>query len=72
MHLICQAGETMVHGVILSTPAGTPWQHHAIKAAKATLQLRYGLLTEAQMQNALQRAMHNSNNKYEKNMVYDD
>ena len=56
----------------LCIPAGTTWQRHAIKAAKATLQMRYSPLTEAQMQNALQRAMHNSSNKYEKNMVYDD
>ena len=39
----------------------------ATKSAKATL---HGLLTEAQMQNALQRAMHNSKSKYEKNIIW--
>ena len=35
------------------------------------LQLRYGLLTEAQMKTALKTALHNNSSKYEKNLVYD-
>lgn len=52
-------------------PAGTSWQHEAIKTAQSMLQLRYGLLTEAQMKNALKTALHNNSSKYENNMVYE-
>lgn len=50
---------------------GTSWQRQAIKTAQSVLQLRYGLLTEAQMKNALKTALQNNSSKYEKNMVYD-
>lgn len=50
-------------------PAGTTWQRQAIKAAQSILQLRYGLLTEAQTKKALQRALYNNTNKYGNNFV---
>ena len=50
--------------------AGSAWQRQAKKAVYSSLQLRYGLLTQAQAQNALQKAMHNSSSKYKKVMIH--
>ena len=36
------------------------------------MQVRYGLVTEAQTQKALQTALQNTSSKYARNMVYDD
>lgn len=61
------SSESMIYGVTNMHPCRYIMAADATKSAKATL---HGLLTEAQMQNALQRAMHNSKSKYEKNIIW--
>ncbi|KAL3149368.1 hypothetical protein ABBQ32_002171 [Trebouxia sp. C0010 RCD-2024] len=51
---------------------GSPWQRQAVKAAKLTLQVRYGLVTKAQTHKALLKALRNNSSKYARKMVYDD